>query len=161
MLTNPRYQITEIGVTELIGADEQVDQNDLGGSVAVTLGDGIRPVSGEILSFMFYTHKTGTGAILQPTGTLLLLDADPAVTAGDTAVTSAENLTILGTVTLEAGDWTADANGARASIIDTPIPFHNLHTLYAVWLHTLATSFNDGGGDDEIMSFNAWYRRDT
>ena len=161
MLTNPRYEMAEIGATELVGADEQVDQNDYGASVAITLGDGVRPVSGEILSFMFYTHTTGSGAVLEPTGTLLILDADPAASAGDTDLAAAENLTILGAVNVEAADWTADANGARACIVDTPIPFHNLQTLYAVWLHTLATSFNDAGGDDEIMSMNAWYRRDT
>ena len=161
MLASQRYLITEFGATELVGADEQVDQNDYGASVAITLGDGVRPVSGELLSFMFYTHTTGTGAVLEPTGTLLLLDADPAAAAGDTALTSAENLTILGAVTLQAGDWTSDANGARACIVDTPIAFHNLQTLYAVWLHTLATSFNDAAGDDEILQLNAWYRRDT
>jgi hypothetical protein len=161
MLTNPRYELTEIGATELVGANEQVDQNDYGGSVAITLGDGVRPASGELLSFMFYASTTGTGAVLEPTGTLLLLDADPAASAGDTALTTAENLTILGAVTLEAGDWTSDANGARACIVDTPIPFHNLQTIYAVWLHTLGTSFNDAAGDDETLQFNAWYRRDT
>ena len=57
MLTSPRYQIREIGVTELIGKDEQVDQNDYGGSVAVTLGDGNLPVSGEILAFSFHSTE--------------------------------------------------------------------------------------------------------
>ena len=73
MLSNPRYDIYETALAELIGADEQVDQNDYGGSVAVTLGDGVRPVSGEFLSFMFFATETGSGAVQTPAGTLLLL----------------------------------------------------------------------------------------
>lgn len=161
MLTNPRYQIAEMGSTELIGADEQVDQNDYSASVAVTLGDGIRPVSGEILSFMFYTVEEGTGAIQTPAGTLLLMDTDPATTAGDSALTAAEHRTILGRVTVAAGDWLSDANGGNAFIYNQPIPFHNLQTLYLVWFHEDATSLNDGAGDDEYLFCNAWYRRDT
>jgi hypothetical protein len=161
MLTNPRYEIAETGNKTLIGADDQVDQNDFGASVAVTLGDGVRPVSGELLSFMFYSGETGTGAVQTPAGTLLLLDADPAVAAGDTALTLAERSTIVGHVPVEAADWIADANGASACILEKPIPFHNLQTLYAVWFHTGATSYNDAAGDDETLAFNAWYRRDT
>lgn len=161
MLTNPRYQIAEFGVTELIGKDEQVDQNDYSGSVAITLGDGIRPVSGEILSFMFYSTEEGTGALLAPAGTLFLLDADPAVSSGDTALAAAEHKTVLGSVTIETADWVSDTGGETCCVLDHPIPFHNLQTLYAVFKLTSATSFNDGAGDDEVLEFNAWYRRDT
>lgn len=38
MLSNPLYHITETDLLSLIGADEQVDQDDYGASVAVTLG---------------------------------------------------------------------------------------------------------------------------
>ena len=161
MLSNPRYQITEIGHTELVGADEQVDQNDYGASVALTLGDGVRPVSGELLSFIFYSRETGSGAVQAPAGTLLILDADPAASAGDTGLTAAERITVLAHVTVEAGDWISDANGGSVYIYNQPVPFHDLQTLYAVWFHQDATSLNDGAGDDEILSFNAWYRRDT
>lgn len=161
MLTNPRYEIQELGLTELVGADEQLDQNDYGASVAITLGDGIRPVSGELLSFMFYTAETGSGAIQTPAGTLLILDADPAVSAGDTAISAAEHRTVLGRVDVEAADWNSDANGGNACKLDQPIPFHSLNAIYALWYHTDATSLNDGAGDDETLHFNAWYRRDT
>jgi len=161
MLSNPLYHITELGLTELVGADEQVDQNDYGASVALTLGDGVRPNSGEFLSFAFYTTETGTGAILTPQGTLLLLDADPAVAAGDTSITAAERVTVLGHVKVLAGDWKGDANGASAYIYNQPLPFHNLQTLYAVWFHEDATTINSAAGDDEILQFNAWYRRDS
>lgn len=161
MLTNPRYQIQELGLTELIGPNEQVDQNDYGASVAIALGDGVRPVSGELLSFMFYSGETGTGAVQTPAGTLLLMDADPAVSAGDTSITAAAHQTIIGRVDVAAADWIADANGGHACKLDQPIPFHNLQTLYAVWFHTDATSLNDAAGDDETLHFNGWYRRDT
>ena len=161
MLTSPHYQITETTLTELIGQDEQVDQNDYGGSVAVTLGDGVRPVSGEFLSFMLAAFEDGTGAVMTPAGTLLLLDADPAVAAGDTALTFGVHVSVIGMVKVLAGDWISDANGAIAFIHDVPVPFHNLQTIYAVWFHQDATSFNDAGGDDEYLAFNAWYRRDS
>ncbi|MEJ2189577.1 MAG: hypothetical protein P8Y93_09210 [Acidobacteriota bacterium] len=161
MLTNPRYQMQEIGLTELVGKDEQVDQNDYSGSVAITLGDGVRPVSGEFLAFAFYATEENAGAVQDSAGTLLLLDADPAVSSGDTALTAAEWKTVLGRVDVEAGDWITDANGGLAYIFANPIPFHNLQTIYAVWLHTDATGLNDGGTDDEVLEFNAWYRRDT
>jgi hypothetical protein len=161
-LSNPLYHITELGEHELVGIDEQVDQSDYGGSVALTLGDGIRPCSGEFLSFLFRTAEAGTGAIQTPPGTLLLLDADPTVAAGDVAITAAERATVIGLVKVNAADWkTADATGASAYIYNQPVPFHNLQTIYAVWFHEDATSLNDGAGDDETLDFNAWYRRDS
>jgi len=161
MISNPRYQIYEIGLTELIGKDEQVDQDDYGGSVAILLGDGVRPASGEFLSFTLVTKETGTGSVLTPAGILLLFDADPAVTAGDTALTLGVMNYCIGRVDVKATDWHSDANGAVACKSSPPIPFHTLTTIYAIWFHEDATSFNDAGGDDEYLSFNAWYRRDT
>jgi len=161
MLSNPLYHITETTLTELVGKDEQVDQNDYSGSVAITLGDGVRPVSGEFLSFVFYTMEAGSGAVMTPAGTLILLDADPAVASGDTAMTAAEHHTVIGSVKVAATDWLSDANGAHACKLDKPIPFHNLQTIYAVWFHSDATSLNSAAGDDEYLSFNAWYRRDS
>jgi hypothetical protein len=158
MLVSSHHPILELGLTELIGADEKVDQNDYSGSVAITLG--AQPVSGELLAFAFYSTESGSGAVLQPTGKLMLLDADPAVASGDTALTAAEHVTVLAIVDVAAGDWVADAAGAVAYIVDTPVVFHSLATIYAVWKHTLATSYNDAAGDDEQLRFNAWYRRD-
>ena len=161
MLSNPMYQIAEIALTELVGVDEQCDQNDYGASLALTLGDGVRPVSGEFLSFLFISTETGTGAIQIPLGTLLLLDADPAVAAGDTTITAAERATVIGHVKVLGADWKGDANGASAYIYNQPIAFHNLQTIYAVWFHEDATTFNSAAGDDEILQLRAWYRRDS
>ena len=165
MLQKPFSAILEAGVTALVGKDQQVDQNDYGASVAVALGTSDvtdEPVSGEILSFAFYSTEEGSGAVQTPEGYLVLMDANPAVSAGDTAITAAEHRTILGIVTVESDDWTiSDANGATAFIHDTPVPFHDLASLYAVWFHADATSYNDAAGDDERLDFNFWYRRDS
>jgi hypothetical protein len=158
MLTAPLYHIAEIEVTDLVGKNDQVDQNDYGASVAISLGT--QPVSGEFLGFTFISSEEGSGSVQTPAGRLILLDADPAVTAGDTAITTAEHLTVVGIVEVAAADWHSDANGALAYVCTTPIAFHALSTLYAVWFHTDATSYNDAAGDDERLRFNAWYRRD-
>lgn len=160
-LSSPLWHITETGITELVGADEQVDQNDFGGSVALTLGDGVRPVSGEFLAFLFVTGEIGTGDVQTPAGTLLLFDVDPDVSAGDTSITQAERQSLIAQIDVTAADWISDANGASAYICTQPVPFHNLQTIYAVWFHTDATGFNDAGGDDESLQMNAWYRRDS
>jgi hypothetical protein len=158
MLVSSHHPILELGLNELIGINDQVDQNDYGGSVAITLGT--QPVSGEILAFAFYSTETGSGAVLQPTGKLILFDADPTVVAGDTLLTATDHITVLAVIDVAAGDWVADAGGAVAYIVDTPVAFHAMATLYAVWKHTFATSYNDAAGDDEQLRFNAWYRRD-
>jgi len=154
----PGWAILEGGLTELIGINEQVDQNDYSGSVAVALPG---TVSGEILAVALYSTEDGSGAVQQPAGWLYILDADPAVAAGDTAITAAERVTVLGRVLVEAGDWEADANGGLAYIVDTPVPFHALSALYFVFKLTSATSLNDGAGDDEQLEFNFWYRRES
>jgi hypothetical protein len=162
MFDKPFAPILELGLTELIGINEQVDQNDYSGSVAVSIAspEGA-PVSGEILSVCFYSTEDGSGAVQQPEGWLYILDADPAVSSGDTAITAAERVTVLGRVKLEAADWDVDANGGTAYICDTPIAFHDLTTLYLVFKLTSATSINSAAGDDEQLEINGWYRRDS
>jgi hypothetical protein len=161
MLTAPYYQITETGSQSLIGTDNQIDQYDYGEAATITLGDGVRPVSGEFLSFMFYSGESGSGAVQTPSGVLLLFDAPPVITAGDTAITLAARISIIGQVPVSASNWISDANGASQCVLDKPVPFHNLKKIYAAWYHTDATSLNDAGGDDEYLAFNAWYRRDS
>lgn len=151
-------KLREAGLSELIGIDEQVDQNEYGGSVEIPLG-GV--FSGEILSFCLYSTEGGAGAIQVPAGTLFILDADPAISAGDAAMTGAERTTVLAQVSVAASDWKADANGASVFICDSPVPFHAASSLFFVWFHEDAASFNDGGTDDEQLEFNFWYRRDS
>jgi hypothetical protein len=156
--TVPFSAILEGGITELVGTDEEVNTNDYGGSVGVALGG---TYSGEILSFGFFATEDGTGAVQDSAGQLIILDADPAVSAGDTAITAAEHLTILAKVAVVATDWHTDANGGFAYIFDTPVPFHALSTLYFVWFHEDATDLNDGAGDDEQLEMNFWWRRES
>jgi hypothetical protein len=162
-LTQPFNPIQETGIVELIGKDEQVDQNDFGGSAAVLLGPSgyNKPISGEILHVTLYSRETGSGSVGTPDGQLLILDADPATAAGDTAITAAERLTVIGAIPVENTDWISDANGASATIFTKPLAFHALHYLYFLWFHESATSFNDAEGDDEILEVNAWYRMDS
>ena len=161
MLTNPRYEILRTALTNLIGAADQVDQNEFSDSAAITLGDGVRPVSGEFLSLMLFTWQEGTGAIQTPAGTLLILTHDPEASGGDASITAGERLQTVGQITVAAADWSSDANGGSCCKLDQPVPFHSVNTLYLVWFHTDATSFNDGAGDDEFLSVRLWYRRDT
>ena len=153
--------IHEIGITELVGINEEVNTSDYGGSVAVTLPHA--SCSGEFLSFMFVASEAGTGAIQDSAGKLLIFDADPAVAVGDTALAAAgaEHKTLIGIIDVAAADWVVDANGGAAFIYDQPVPFHELTTVYFAWFHTDATDLNDGAGDDELLHVNAWVRLDT
>ena len=157
-LQQPFHPVIAAGLTELIGVDEQVDQNDYSGSVEVSLPYAM---SGEILSVMFYSTEDGSGSVQSPEGWLYLLDADPVVASGATSMTAAERVTVLGRVKLESSDWETDANGGTAFIYDTPIPFQQLSSLFLVFKLTSATSLNDAAGDDEQLEVNLWIRRDS
>ena len=133
--TQPFDGMIELGLTELVGTDEEVNTNDYGGSVGVALAAAH---SGELVSFCFYSDESGSGAVQTPAGKLLILDADPAVSAGDTSLAAGEWPTILGIVDVSAADWLSDANGGAAYIIDQPVAFHSLSTLYLVWFPLLA-----------------------
>ena len=154
----PLSALLEGGLTELVGVNEQVDQNDYSGSVGVALGG---TYSGEILAVALYATEDGTGAVQDSAGKLIILDADPNVASGDTALSAAEWPTVLGVVDVAATDWVTDGAGGVAYITDTPVAFHALATLYFVWLHKDATSLNDGAGDDVQLELNFWYRRDS
>lgn len=156
-IVQPFSAIVEGGITEIIGINEQIDQNDYAASVGLALGG---TYSGEILNVALFSTEDGTGTVLTPSGHLLIFDADPAIAAGDTSITNAEWLTLIGKVTVAAADWISDANGAYA-YYEPSISFHALSTLYFGWLHTDATSYNDSAGDDEQLEFNIWYRRDS
>ena len=158
--SQPFDHIREVGLTEIIDKDDQVDQNDFSASVALAVNIDDLPFSGELLSLVLVTSETGSGAVLTPAGTLILLDADPNVSAGDTALTLAEWQTAIGWVEIAAADWISDANGGLV-FKQIAVPFHQLGTIYAVWFHEDATSFNDAAGDDEEMHLNLWLRRDS
>lgn len=153
----PFMPIREFGVTELIGKDEKVDQNDYSASVSVDVSIKTPPTSGVIHTWAFFQSEDDGGAILSPAGELYIFDADPAVASGATAITSAEWITLIGVVDVAAADWVTDANGSCAYIADQPVYFHNVNTLYFSFKLTSSTAINSAAGDDEILEMNAWY----
>lgn len=142
----------------LIHSDDQVDQNDYGDACYLQLWG-----SGEMLGFHFLTLTEGEGAVIEPAGKLLIFKDAVTVTAGDTAITVAERVELIGMVQVNADDWQADANGASQYICCTPIAFPRADNYYIYFVFFLesAASFNDAGGDDEVMYFRVFYRLDT
>jgi hypothetical protein len=162
MLTLPQHPIQHIGVTELVGKDERVDQNEFGAEVTVTLTLTTgRVLSGELLSFMLYATEEGSGSVQDSEGELLIFTSAPGLTAGDdgSGITAAEWQACIGRIKISASDWTVEDAGAIAYICDKPVPFHDVQSLSFVWRHTDATSLNDAAGDDEVLDFDAWYVR--
>ncbi|MEJ2688281.1 MAG: hypothetical protein P8124_14095, partial [Gammaproteobacteria bacterium] len=143
--------IFESGVTELVGINEQVDQNDYGAHVAVNLHG-----SGEILGAHFVSSG---GDVLQVAGDLLIFNAAVTVAAGDTSITLAERRELCGIISISASDWQADANGASQYIYSQPVAY-NTNDLYLVFFLTSATSINSAAEDDEILEVNLFYRLD-
>jgi len=154
-----KKRIFDSGILELVGTDEQVDQNDYSGSVSLTLA---RPdIHGEILSVSLISTEDSTGTVLQPTGKLFVFDADPSISSGDTKIDQASYAFLVGVVDIASGDWVADDEGAVAFISEgdaqLPLPFSPEKTLYFAFLNTLATSINSAAGDDEQLEMRAFY----
>ena len=148
-------QVIETGLTELVGKDEQIAQNEYGASVAVDIN---RTQSGGLItSVLLVQTEEDSGAILSVAGELLIFDEDPAVSAGDTALTAAEWKTCVGKVTVAGGDWITDGNGGIAYFANTDIGFHQADKLWLVFKLTSATSINSGATDDEVLECNIWY----
>ena len=154
----PHDAMLEGGLTELVGINEEVNTDDYGGSVEVALGG---TYSGEILSVALYATEDGSGAIQDSAGVLYIFDVDPTIAVGDTAMTAAERVTVIGQVVVAATDWQTDASGGSAYIVDTPVAFHAVSSLFFVWFHTDAVDIHDGAGDDEQLEMNFWLRRDS
>lgn len=145
------------GMTELIGVNEQVDQNDYAGSVFVPISG-----SGELLSYLLVSGESGSGAVQTPEGKLLIFSADPTISAGDTSITAAEAATLIGVVDVASGDYVDVTNAKAAYITDTKVPFHKGSGggLWFSFKLTSATSLNDAAGDDEFLNFSVWYRKE-
>lgn len=149
------FAMGELGITELIGINEQVDASEYSASVASTLTG-----TGEIIKVCLIATEDGSGVVLTPAGSLIIFDADPATTAGDASITNAERLTILGQFAVATADYQSDANGAS---ICFPLAeaYHDATLFAAFFLNAAETSFNSAAGDDEQLEFNVWFRRDT
>jgi len=161
MLVAPMFPPRETGILELIGVNEQVDQNEFGAAVSYDI-PGLKAGSGYLLAFTFISSEEGTGAILTPGGQLLVFDADPGHSAGDdgSGISAAEWQALICVIDVAAGEWTAEDNAAFVNVRDfEPIRFHEVDTLYFVWRHKDATGFNDAAGDDETLKVNCWLQR--
>ena len=149
-----RPLVQELGLRTIIDTGDQVDQNEYSDALQISFTEA---TSGEITDIVLITGEEGTGAVLEPDGTLLFFDADPSISAGDSAMSAAARTLLVGKVDIVSADWDSDANGASAHFSKT-IAFHSVSSLFIVFQLLSATSFNDGAGDDEFLKINLWYR---
>jgi hypothetical protein len=108
-----------------------------------------------------YASKS-SGAIQDSAGNVLVFDEDPAITAGDTALTIAQRRKVLADIAVSAGDWLTDSSSGHASVLlESPIYFGSTDTLklWAAWYHTDAAALNDGATDDEVLEARFWGHR--
>lgn len=166
MLTSPFAAIHQSSLVVLIGADAQIDQDDYSASVALDLvaacgAPAGKPISGEILGILLISSESGEGAVLSPNGVLFFFSADPAISAGDTAVLGADRQYLVGQVEIETTDWQADTGCASCMIHTKPIAFPAVTSLYACWHHDLTTAYNSAAGDDEALHLRIFFRRDS
>ena len=157
----PFRPILEIGLTELVGVDELLAQTNYSDEVAVTLGAGPnsnREVSGEFLQFMF---TSSGGDELAVAGKLLIFDTTPTIALNDANLSAAEWATLIGWVQINSTDYVSDTGASTAFINDQLVSFHNVTSLAFAFLLESATSINSAAGDNELVSFNAWYRAES
>lgn len=155
---DPASNLTELGVTELIGINEQVSASQYSASVSITLAG-----PGDIVKVCLMATEDdagGGGAVFTPAGDLILFDTDPAIATDDATITNAERLTIVSVMTFATANWQSDANGA-VNCQKTNEVFHG-STLFATWHSaTGETQWNSAAGDDEQLEFNLWFKRST
>ena len=153
---DPGSDVAEMGITELIGINEQVTASQYGATVSITL-----EAPGEIIKVCLVATEDdagGGGVVFTPAGDLILFDADPAISADDATITNAERLTIVAIMTFAAAQYQSDANGAMNCQPTTEI-FHT-SLMFATWHSaTGETQWNSAGADDEQLEFNMWYSR--
>ena len=150
--------ILELGITELIGANEQVTASQYSASVAVTLA-GTGTIK-KICLIATEDDAGGGGVVFTPAGDLMLFKSDPAIASDDATITNAERLTIIAVMTFAAAaaDWQSDANGA-INCQDTTEVYSDA-TLFATW-HSASgeVMWNSLAADDEQLEFNVLYER--
>ena len=73
---------------ELIGINEQVDQNEY--SAPVTFTNQYTQRAQYLKAIMLLSRESGAGAVLRPNGNLMLFSADPANAAGAATIAAAK-----------------------------------------------------------------------
>lgn len=153
--------IEESGVTEIVGINEQIDQNDYSKSVEIPLTvSGARPQSGFVIGVVLVSTEDGSGAVMVPACELYFFDSDPTVAAGATSITAADWVKCIGKIDIAAADWNADATGAvvSKSAAEVMLAFHEVNSLFVVMKNIDATAINSAAGDDEQIEFNVLYQ---
>lgn len=137
----------------VIADDDQVDQNEWSDAVAVALG---ATVSGWITAIQIIQTETGSGAILSDLAfEVFLFASDPSLSAGASTLTAAQDAVRIpgGRVVIENDDIEVYADHAIADIVlEKPIAFASLSTIYAAIKSTGATSINSDAGDNEVVT---------
>ena len=155
------------GLVTLVDKDDQVQQTEYGGAVELSLAAAAglpagAPLSGELLRLVLVSRAGSAGTVQKPAGTIYLFTAEPDVSPADSALASGDSWAgAWAAVTVATTDWKGDDAGAMATILTDPIPFHAVSSLWVVWLHGDATSFNAEADHDETMHMNAWFRRES
>lgn len=149
------------GMLELIGKDENVQAQNYSKSVSFSFSS--ERASGEILSLILVSYKTGTGAILKPQGDLYIFSNDPNISANATSLSpsGADHKKIMNVVPIVTGDWLSDTTGAVATVL-TATAFEKTSALYFSFkIASGETAYNANAGDDQFLEVKAIFRRDT
>ena len=122
------FDETEIGVTSLVGINDQVAADKYTNTADMALSSNL---SGYLTRAALVASETGTGAILKSSGTLLFFDADPNVSAGDSALAAAgaEHKTAVLVKRVLTSDWTSCSKGGTATIVLNCTAFHHMSTV--------------------------------
>lgn len=151
--------IKELGPTELIGKDEQVDTNEFGAEVSIAIGASGQGVSGEILNVLLISSG---GDKLAETGRLCFFESQPTVTIALGDMTLAQAKLLIGYVEVAAADWKSQGGTptVKTAFFSPAIAFQSIESLWMAYLHTGATQWNSAGGDNEVLDVNVRYRVD-
>lgn len=159
----------QTGFIELVGTDEQVDQNEWSASANVP----IKPEQQgfDISSIILRQGMDGsaTGASLAITGFVVFFMGDPSIANGTAigALTRAQMDKIIGWFDVAAADWQSWRAASAADDADIAfiaseddricVPRMADGDLYAALLLTSATSINSAAGDDEDVYLKVLY----
>lgn len=149
--------IVTMSVVELVGINDAVAASQYTNSADLGLPYNM---SGEIVSVSLHSTEDGSGAVQQVNGDVIFISTtNPSVSAGDTALTAAEWLTVVGVAKVTSADWVADTGGGVAFVM-TAIPFEEVTApIYAVMKFDASSAMNDAGGDDEQLELRVRIRK--
>lgn len=151
------------GTLSLIGDADVVDQNDFGASVQLNLvsGSNLSKASGRLLSFNMVSSETGDGSVLKPAGQLLVFNADPGITAGDTSLTIAIWKTVIANISVAAADWAGGTTQGAAQLYkEAIVPFSAVGSLYLSFFLTSAGGYNGTVDNNEALDILVHYSRE-